>query len=130
MAGVDRIFEGDPAPVQCFEELVSIYTENALGEKGAQRFIPWLRKNADPRTDYQIVFCDPRSKSTDLYAAVKHLLSELPKDILKRFVVVNADSPAENRRWLKKSELEGKVEVFSDEKMEFMRTYTVSIKVI
>ena len=129
-AGADRIFEGDPAPTDCFEELVSIKSENAIGQRGAERLVPWLRKNPDRQGDYLIVLTDPRMQSPELRQTVKALRSELPFDMLSRLIVVNADSPAENRRWLKKSGMGGdgesndKVQIYSDEKMEWMRSYT------
>jgi hypothetical protein len=124
--GVNRIFEGDPAPTECFQELVSIRSENAIGTKTASELIPWQRKNPHRHDDYLIVFCDPRFQSVELRATVKGFVTELSSDILKRLVIINADSPAENRRWLKKDGLDDKIEVYSDEKMEFMRAYTVS----
>lgn len=124
-AGVNRIFEGDPAPEECFEELVSIKTENAIGATGKERLVPWLRKNAARHGDYLVIISDPRPQSPELRATVRAVLNELPLDIRARMVFVNADSPAENRRWLKKVGLpEDKIEVYSDEKMEWMRAYT------
>jgi hypothetical protein len=115
-------------------------------------------------------------QSLELRETVKVLMNELSYDIKSRLIVINADSPAENRRWLKKVGLfnsntaddlitkplttssssssvqpvahqaQGSkpfpkqqslqitttttttatpaLEVYSDEKMEFMRTYT------
>ena len=150
------LFEGDPAPTECFEELVSIKTENAIGLPGKQRLVPWLRKNAARQQDYVILLTDPRMQSLELRESVKVLMNELPLDIKSRLIVINADSPAENRRWLKKVGLYNtntddstqksspslsaltqplsnqqsslpaiqSLELYSDEKMEFMRTYT------
>jgi hypothetical protein len=40
-------------------------------------------------------------------------------------VFVNADTPAENRRWLKKNNMmESGIRLFSDEKREWMQAYT------
>jgi len=122
---VDRVFEGDPAPTDCFQELVSIKSENAIGRTGAERLVPWLRKNPSRHDDYLIVLTDPRPKSPELRQTVKNLRAgEIPADMCSRMIVVNADSPAENRRWLKKSDMEGRVDVYSDEKMQWMRSYT------
>ena len=150
------LFEGDPAPTECFEELVSIKTENAIGLPGKQRLVPWLRKNVARQQDYVILLTDPRMQSLELRESVKVLMNELPLDIKSRLIVINADSPAENRRWLKKVGLYNtntddstqksspslsaltqplsnqpsslpaiqSLELYSDEKMEFMRTYT------
>jgi hypothetical protein len=132
-AGKDLLFEGDPAPTDCFEELVSIKSENAIGSTGKQRIVPWLHKNVARHDDYIVVLTDPRMQSLELRESVKILLLELPKDIQSRLIVINADSPAENRRWLKKSGFSSPtnddiqqptLEVYSDEKMEWMRSYT------
>lgn len=124
-AGVDRIFEGDPAPEECFEELVSIKSENAIGVTGKQRLVPWLRKNAARHDDYTVIISDPRPQSPELRETVRNMMNELPLDVRSRTVIVNADSPSENRRWLKKAGLpDDKVDVYSDEKMEWMRAYT------
>jgi hypothetical protein len=123
-AGVSRLFEGDPAPVEPFEELVHIKSENSIGSNGAARLLPWLRKNPERQSDYLVVLCDPRMKSTELQLAVQNIVVDLAAPILSRVIVINADTPAENRRWLKKSGFEGKVDVYSDEKMDWMRAYT------
>jgi AhpC/TSA family len=121
-AGVNRIYEGDPAPTDCFQELVNIKSENAIGTKGADRLVPWLHRNSDRHDDYTIILTDPRPQSSELRESCKKLVSELPDDLQSRLVVINADGPAENRRWVKKDQLE--LEVLSDEKLEFMRAYT------
>jgi hypothetical protein len=160
-SGRDLLFEGDPAPTDCFEELVSIKTENAIGLSGKQRLVPWLRKNVARQQDYVVLLTDPRMQSLELREAVRAIMNELPYEIKSRLIVINADSPAENRRWLKKvglfnsntedsitkpssssssssvliqtstpqrlppqSQPTPSLEVYSDEKMEFMRTYT------
>jgi hypothetical protein len=134
-AGKNLLFEGDPAPTDCFEELVSIKTENAIGSTGKQRLVPWLRKNEARQDDYLVVLTDPRMQSIELRETVKRVLTELPVEITNRLMIVNADSPAENRRWLKKSGLSQRndlditsmptsLELYSDEKMEWMRAYT------
>jgi hypothetical protein len=118
---VARLFEGDPAPTQPFEELVSIQLENALGDTGVKRLIPWL-KNSN-LSDYLIIICDPRVQSPELRDTVNTLSKELPKNLWSRMVIINADTPAENRRWLKKSNIQN-INVYSDEKREWMRSYT------
>lgn len=137
MSGADRLFEGDPAPTDCFAELVNIYTENAIGTPGVERLVPWLGKPGSD--DYLVILCDPRLKSTELRQSVKTIWSELASTaphIFKNLMIVNADSPAENRRWIKKNQLSENDEtsdtavssswrgVYSDEKMEWMRAYT------
>jgi hypothetical protein len=111
-----------------------------------------------------LLLTDPRMQSLELRETIKVLMNELPYDMKSRLIVINADSPAENRRWLKKGGLFNSntddsitkpftsssaplpqtqqgpastpkqplqlqqqtqsLEVYSDEKMEFMRTYT------
>eukprot|EP00978_Attheya_sp_CCMP212_P000563 scaffold1101_cov52-Attheya_sp.AAC.4 len=80
--GGDRIFEGDPAPAEPFEELVSIGSENALGKAGAERLVPWLHKNVNRHNDYLVIVTDPRSKSTDLRQTMKYLKGQLTPNIL------------------------------------------------
>lgn len=123
-AGVDRLFEGDPAPTDCFEELVSIKSENAIGRTGKERLVPWLHKNSARHSDYLVIMCDPRPKSPEFRQTVQNLLVDMPHDIASRIIFVNADSPAENRRWMKKTDLTDKVDVYSDEKLQWMRSYT------
>jgi hypothetical protein len=125
MSGVERIFEGDPAPIRCFEGLVTIQTETPIGKKGAERLIPWFPANAD-KSNYLICISDPRPTSHDLKETVKNLMTELPLDIRSRIIVINADSPAENRRWLKRNPIleEQNLQVYSDEKKEWMQAYT------
>ena len=116
------MFEGDPAPTAVFEELISIKSENAIGETGAKRLIPWLRNNSN---DYLVVITDPRVKSPEFRDTMKAVRSELPKDVSSKVIFINADTPAENRRFLKKNNLmDSGIKLFSDEKREWMQTYT------
>jgi hypothetical protein len=100
ISGVDRLFEGDPAPVEPFEELVSIKSENAIGKGRASHLVPWLHKNAARRGEFLIVLTDPRMKSAELRETVKNLSVNLPANLRERLIVINADSPAENRRYI------------------------------
>lgn len=121
--GADRLFEGDPAPTAAFEELISIKSENAIGETGAKRLVPWLRNSASD--DYLVVISDPRVKSTEFHDAIRAVRSELTNDIVGKIVFINADTPAENRRFLKKNNLmDTGIKLFSDEKREWMQSYT------
>jgi hypothetical protein len=119
----ERLLAGDAAPVAPFEELVSISSENALGSAGASRLVPWLRKNEVRRSDYLVILCDPRPKSKELRTTIKQLSGKVPPEILSRTIVINADSPAENRRWIKKND-GSTLDIYSDEKLEWMRSYT------
>jgi hypothetical protein len=80
--------------------LVSIGSENALGKAGAERLVPWLHKNVNRQNDYLVIVTDPRSKSTDLRQAMKYLKGQLTPNILARLIVVNADTPPENKRYV------------------------------
>ena len=133
---VDRLFQGDPAPIECFADLHHIGTETPLGTNGMERLIPWLQaKNNNNNNDFLLCLVDPREKSHDLRQAVKQLVSSSPPAILQKLIVINADSPAENRRWMKRNKhstittlttttapaLQG---VYSDETLEWMRSYS------
>jgi len=120
---VNRLFEGDPAPTEPFQGLVSIQTDLALGEAGANKIVPWLRKNASNHNDYLVIISDPRTKSSELRDLMNIISTETPSDILSNLVVINSDTTAENRKWLKKRELTN-LKVLSDEKREWMRAYT------
>lgn len=121
--GADRFFEGDPAPTEPFEELVSIKSENAIGASAVKRLLPWLRNTN--KSDFVAVVSDPREKSPEFLNTVRALSSELPKDMLNKIIFVNADTPAQNRRFLKKNAIsDTSVRLFSDEKREWMQAYT------
>lgn len=93
-----------------------------LGEAGAKQVVPWLgNKN---KSEYIIVICDPRVKSLDLRDAISAIGSELPKNLLSRTIIINADTPAENRRVLKKSSASASIQIFSDEKRSWMDAYS------
>lgn len=120
---MDRFFEGDPAPSEAFEELVSIKSENAIGGPAAKRLIPWLRNSN--KSDYVVVVSEPREKSPEFQNTVRDLSAELPKDIFSKILFINADTPAQNRRLLKKFNIsDSKICLFSDEKREWMQAYT------
>ncbi len=126
--GIERLFEGDLVlNTECFQELLNIKTENAIGRVGMERLAPWLG-NKGKAEEYTIILTDPRPQSIELRETCQSLVvsAALPADMLKRLLVVNADSPAENRRWMKKSPAiaESSVEILSDEKMQFMRAFT------
>mmetsp|Transcript_15332 Transcript_15332/g.18160 ORF Transcript_15332/g.18160 Transcript_15332/m.18160 type:complete len:296 (-) Transcript_15332:252-1139(-) len=114
---VNRLFEGDPAPTEPFQDLVSIQTDLALGEAGAKRIVP------SNYNDYLVIISDPRTKSSQLRDLMTIISTGIPNDILSNIVVINSDTTAENRKWLKKRKLTN-LKVFSDEKREWMREYT------
>jgi len=114
---VNRLFEGDPAPSEPFQDLVSIQTDLALGEAGAKKIVP------SNYNDYLVIISDPRTKSSQLRDLMTIISTGIPNDILSNIVVINSDTTAENRKWLKKRKLTN-LKVFSDEKREWMREYT------
>lgn len=87
-SGIDRLFEGDNAPLDPLEDLLIPQSGNALGKAGADRLLA---------NDFLVILTDPRAKSSELRLTIPSLTS-LPKDLLAKLIVVNADSPAENRR--------------------------------
>eukprot|EP01082_Thalassiosira_pseudonana_P001258 g580.t1 g580 contig10:328608-329553(-) len=131
--GIHRLYEGDPAPSSPFAELLNIETGEPLGHSGMSRLVPWEggSKTAPPN-DYLVVITDPRPKSIELRSAVKRLCnggSGLGVEVLKRTVVINSDTPGENRKFLKKNFAENSVgvealTVLVDENLEWMREYT------
>lgn len=122
--GIDRMFEGDPAPTEPFEDLIFFTTGNALGKNGASRVVPWLNKNSAKNDDILIVVTDPREKSSELRTAIKNISKLVPADTVAKLIVINADSPGENRKFLKKNEIEN-INIYTDEKRNWMREYTV-----
>mmetsp|Transcript_9543 Transcript_9543/g.13811 ORF Transcript_9543/g.13811 Transcript_9543/m.13811 type:complete len:307 (+) Transcript_9543:21-941(+) len=123
-AVVNKIYEGDPASVTPFENLVHWKSEKALGVLGAERILPWVKpKSSDKAKDYLVVISDPRSNSVEFRQTIKTLEKSLPKDILDRLIVINADSPLDNRKCAKKLGIT-KIELYSDEKREWMREYS------
>lgn len=116
--GMNRLFEYDNAPTEPFEELISMKTENALGKYGVDKKIPWLKN----KQDYMIVFCDPREKSMEFRQLMRTIVTSIPNDIQKRITFINADSPAENRRFTKKNNVS--FTIYSDENREWMKSYT------
>ena len=83
------------------------------------------------KSEFVAVVCDPRGQSPEFRSTISALSSELPKDVFNKIVFINADSPAENRRLLKKIKLgdeSSSVRLFSDEKREWMQAYTALSK--
>lgn len=126
--GISRLYEGDPAPSAPFTELLNIENGEPLGQGGMKRLLPWEGSKSASSSDFMIVVTDPRPKSVELRTAMKRLIGALSADLLAKCVVINTDTPAENRRFVKKnfSEDSGadKMTVLTDEKMDWMREYT------
>ena len=73
-----------------------------------------------------MVVTDPRPKSSELRTAMKRLSGAMSSDVLKKCLIINADTPGENRRFLKKTFIEEseKLRIMCDENLELMREYT------
>jgi len=119
--GVVRLYEGDPAPTSPFAELLNIENGEPLGQGGMKRLVPWEGSKSG---DYLVVVTDPRPKSAELRTAMKRLSGALPPDKLKKCLVINTDTPAENRRFIKKNLEESPLNIMCDENLEWMREYT------
>lgn len=124
--GVVRLYEGDPAPTSPFIELLSIENGEPIGKGGMKRLVPWEGSRSAGSDDYLVVITDPRPKSAELRTAMKRLSGAMAGDVLRKCVVINTDTPAENRRFVKKN-LGGEdsdLKIFCDENLEWMREYT------
>lgn len=53
--GVDRLFEGDPAPTEPFENLINFVTGKPLGKNGASRILPWLHTSVAKQDEILVV---------------------------------------------------------------------------
>jgi hypothetical protein len=123
--GVTRLYEGDPAPTTPFAELLDVKNGEAIGKGGMQRLVPWEGSRSTSSADYLVVVSDPRPKSVELRKGMKLLSGALKADVLKKVVIINADTPGENRRFVKKNfEEETDMKILSDENLEWMREYT------
>lgn len=90
-----------------------------------KRIVPWEGSKSSSSSDYLVVITDPRPKSVELRTAMKRLTGSLAGDVLKKCLVINTDTPAENRRFAKNNfKDEGELRILCDENMEFMREYT------
>lgn len=96
--------------------------------QGGGIFDTWLLKNPYRQHDYLVILTEPRMKSPDLRQTVQNLLSDFSFDIQNCLIIINAD-----RWWLKESGLEDKIQVYSDEKMEWRwvkKQYSMTIIII
>lgn len=118
------LFEGDHAPVQPFYHLVSVHTGVALNETTTGNILPWDNRNVlaqEEYMDYTVIVSDPRAKSSEFRTTMKLFATGLPHEIQQRIIFINADTHAENKRWLKKNNVH--IELFSDEHKEWMKKY-------
>ena len=125
--GILRLYEGDTAPITPFAELVCIESGEPIGKGGMLRLLPWEGStNKSSMDDYLIIITDPRPKSIELRTAMRRITDTLESTILEKCVIINTDTPAENRRLLKKNynDKDAKFRIFCDENMEWMREYT------
>lgn len=89
--------------------------------------VPWISKGLGiDEQDYRVIVCDPRQQSLEFHQAIKDLNAGLPKEIKDRLYFINADTPAENRRWMKKNGLDNNnVDIYCDsEDKDWMRAFT------
>jgi len=105
---MDMLFEGDPAPVLCWHDLVQ-NNGLELGKSGAERILS---------RGVTMVLVDPRVRSSELRLVLRSLVPDTGS-----LIVVTPDSPSENRRAKKKGGFND-FEFLSDEKREWMRSYT------
>jgi hypothetical protein len=105
--------------------LLDVENGEAIGKGGVKRLVPWEGSRSTTSADYLVVITDPRPKSVELRTGIKRLSGALKADVLKKCVIINADTPSENRRFVKKN-LEEKtdIKILSDENLEWMREYT------
>lgn len=123
--GITRLYEGDPAPTTPFAELLDVENGEAIGKGGMKRLVPWEGSRSTSSADYLVVITDPRPKSVELRTGMKRLSGALKADVLKKCVIINADTPSENRRFVKKNfEDNTDIKMLSDENLEWMREYT------
>lgn len=83
-----------------------------------------VEQDSSKQRDFLIVLSDPREKSSELRSAINNMSKLLTADVLSRLIVINADSPGENRKFLRKNEIDN-INIYCDEKREWMREYTV-----
>ena len=96
-----------------------------MGKGGIPRLVPWEGSRSSNSGDYLVCITDPRPKSTELRTALKRLSGALTADTLKKCLVINSDTPGENRRFLKKTFKEdNNIRILCDEKLDWMREYT------
>ena len=92
-----------------------------------KRLLPWEGSKSVTSSDYLVVITDPRPKSVELRTAMKRLMGAMSADQLKKCLVINTDTPAENRRFVKKNmgeDNQDSLKIMCDENMEWMREYT------
>ena len=119
------MYEGDPAPTSPFSELIDIENGESIGKGGMKRLVPWEGSRSSSSGDYLVVVTDPRPKSIELRTAMKRLHGAMSSDVLKKCLVINTDTPGENRRFLKKTfGEESDLRIMVDENLEWMRDYT------
>jgi len=127
--GVLRLYEGDTAPITPFAELLCIESGEPIGEGGMLRLLPWegsANNKSSYVDDYLVIIADPRPKSIELRTAMRRITDTLESTVLEKVVIINTDTPAENRRLMKKNynDKDAKFRILCDENMEWMREYT------
>lgn len=118
-----RLFEGDEVDSKIFEDLISIQTEKTVD---LNRMLPWL-KDSDS-DDYVILFIDPRPKNNEFRSIITSCYASYPKPMMSKVYFINADTPSENRKFVRKQSKNTvpipACNIVSDEKRLFMKGIT------
>lgn len=110
-----------------FEDLIDIETGKTLGPIDAAKLVPWVPPYL---TDCLVIFTDPRTNSGDLRQTFKYMTSTLEdQDNNEKFnqqvIFVCAESVQEMKSWLRRSNIESSLRIFSDPEMKFLSAYEV-----
>ena len=84
--GIVRLYEGDPAPIPPFAELLCIQSGEPIGKGGMLRLLPWEGSTNKASMDYLIIITDPRPKSIELRTAMRRITDTLEVSILDLFL--------------------------------------------
>ena len=108
-----------------FEDLIDLETSQRLGPINAAQLIPWVPPYLK---DCLVVFTDPRTSSGDLRQTFKYLSSALDdRDSNGKYndqvMFVCTESVKEMKSWLRRSNIERPLRVFSDPEMKFLSAY-------
>jgi hypothetical protein len=107
-----------------FEDLIDVESSKPLGPINAARLVPWVPPYL---TDCLVVFVDPRTNSGDLRQTLKYLTSTLDVNDEEKFTqqvaFVCAENVPELKSWLRRSEVQSRLRMFSDPELKFMTAY-------
>uniref|UniRef100_A0A7S1YVU1 Thioredoxin-like fold domain-containing protein n=1 Tax=Ditylum brightwellii TaxID=49249 RepID=A0A7S1YVU1_9STRA len=126
-AGIDRLFEGDPAPIKPFHSLISSTNSKPLGEYATNHnILPWLHPTKPNNSDYVLLITDPRAKSSELRELIQQAYATLPSSIKSKIMFISSDGVGDMKKFMKKNKMELEVwkGMYCDENKSFMREYT------